>query len=761
MGVTVQQVLAGMPQRGPGLVVHTDGQGRMVVCAGPVVLFGPFERADLGARNLAIVALTQMKFAVNQVAAAFALMPGTVSELRTAFRRDGSAGVVKTSGRPTKLDEATLARARTLIESGTSQNKAAALIGVAPSTLSTALARGRAAQGQTTTGRGQEQPCLPQEPPAGDDPAGDDDPAGGDGPAGDDGPGERGDHDRPKDPDDQAGQEQAGQDGLGRGVAPRVGSGVVACRYAGVMLAHAYLDRAGVCSIVADLPGAPWRRFDQAQVVTYTVLALLLGVGSIEGVKTLIRAQAGPLTGAALSPDLDTLRPRLAAIADRVDVPALQTRLAGAMLAMPGHDSGLYYVDDHFVPYTGAKPVAMGHNGKRDRCEKGRADTLITDARGRAVTFTSADPSHLSKTMKPALAQLRQIVPTGAILLGFDRGGAYAEAFTACHEQDIDFVTYRRGKLAASTAEPVAYHLRRRRTTVTVVLADEQIDFKDYDGPCRQLTLYEGADEPTATGGGTADGRTGGTLRPVLQVLTSDLAASAADLLCALKGRWVIENVFKYLDFYGIDWLVDYHADIAVHTELIDNPARKDANTAIRAAQTARDDAHRALGALLTSDLPPQEKNAAIPAAQQTLTAADQAITHATTARDQIPVKLPANQINPDAARALQRTHRRALVMTLRLLAYNADTWLADHLNTHLNDPNEYRRITRALMHHPGTITYTPDTITVTLDHHHSPRINRALAHLLEELNTTPAHTPGDPRPITYQLTSPPDIDQR
>ncbi|MGH8627169.1 MAG: hypothetical protein ACREYC_18540, partial [Gammaproteobacteria bacterium] len=122
--------------------------------------------------------------------------------------------------------------------------------------------------------------------------------------------------------------------------------------------------------------------------------------------------------------------------------------------------------------------------------------------------------------------------------------------------------------------------------------------------------------------------------------------------------------------------------------------------------------------------------------------------------RNKIPTKLPANQINPNAQRALLRTHRRAFVMTLRLLAHNTDTWLADHLNTYLQDPNEYRAITRSLMHHGGTITYTPHTITVTLDPHDTPRVNRALACLTDELNTTPAHMPGDPRPITYQLAA-------
>ncbi|MGH3875327.1 MAG: hypothetical protein ACRDSR_28175 [Pseudonocardiaceae bacterium] len=36
-----------------------------------------------------------------------------------------------------------------------------------------------------------------------------------------------------------------------------------------------------------------------------------------------------------------------------------------------------------------------------------------------------------------------------------------------------------------------------------------------------------------------------------------------------------------------------------------------------------------------------------------------------------------------------------------------------------------------------------------------TPKITRALQLLLDELNTTPAHIPGDPRPITYKLTTP------
>ncbi len=92
--------------------------------------------------------------------------------------------------------------------------------------------------------------------------------------------------------------------------------------------------------------------------------------------------------------------------------------------------------------------------------------------------------------------------------------------------------------------------------------------------------------------------------------------------------------------------------------------------------------------------------------------------------------------------------------MVLRLLAFNAEAWLAEHLNTYLADPNEYRATLRHLLHQGGSADYTDTAITVTLDRPDTPRIARALAQLTEELNTQPAHLPGDRRPMTYQIAA-------
>jgi hypothetical protein len=105
-------------------------------------------------------------------------------------------------------------------------------------------------------------------------------------------------------------------------------------------------------------------------LLSATSMCFALDAATIEQFKHLTAAAAGPLAGLGVLPDLRTLRPRLAAIADGTDPVGLQRMFASAMLVADPVVSGVYYVDDHFVPHTGAKPVGKGWNNKRGRAEK-------------------------------------------------------------------------------------------------------------------------------------------------------------------------------------------------------------------------------------------------------------------------------------------------------------------------------------------------------------------------------------------------------
>ena len=724
MSAAVAAILEGMPE--PRDLRMREHDGRCVITAGTVVLFD-YAAGDVVMRNIALAVLRQLGFRGRAVAAVLGLSEAYVATLHSAARRDGSAALAMQDrrGTPGKVTAAQWEQARAWRDQGASDAEIGRRLGVANTTVGRGLGpRGQVLAGDDAAGWAPADPLF-GEPEPGADP--DPEPE----------PGAGADLDPEPDPEPGAG---AGLPlGGGPSAWPLPAEGALWSRYAGAMLLHAFLAQAGAGTVLAAAAGGP----GDALLLSAVSMSFALGAATTEQFKHLAAAEAGPLAGLAVLPGLRALRPRLAAIADRTDPVALQRMFASAMLAADPVTSGVYYVDDHFVPYTGAKPVAKGWNNKRGKAERGRADTHVTAHDGRAVCFVSGEPSGLSVTLPKVLAELKKAAgPGAAIMLGFDRGGAYPQVFAHCRDQGVHWMTYRRAPLAIPAMLPVITAVTYGGRTRHLAWAEEKVQLKDY-GEARQITLFEHG-------------------RVALQILTSDLDACPAEILSWLKSRWREENFLKYAsENYGIDKICDYLASIQTNTKLIRNPARDQANAAVRDAEKTLAAAERELAGLLADPaITPAAKNARIPALQKKITRARTTLATATTARKPIPANLPASTIDPDARVALLRAGRRGLQMVLRLLAHNAEHWLSGHLNAYLCDDDEYRAVTRQTIIRglAGTITWAPATITIQLDQPGSTRVARALALLINEINATPPSMPGDSRPITYHLAPRPRI---
>jgi hypothetical protein len=700
MSAAAAAILDGMPDARD---LHLlDSGGQTVIFAGSRQLFR-YPGDDTAMRNIAVAALRQLGYGGTAVAAVMGLTPNYVATLHQRALREGTAGLVREPGRPRETGEASWEQARAWRAAGVRDSEIARRLGVNQSTVLRRL--GRAHVQEALAPAPQPQPAA-AEPEAAGSGAAEPGEAAGTGPA------------------------EPGTRPQAAGLRPAA----VSSRYAGAMLLHAFLARAGAGTVLAAAGGGP----QDVALLTAVSMCFALGAATTEQFKHLAAAEAGPLAGLGTLPGLRVLRPELAKIADGTDPLKLQQMFASAMLAADPVTSGVYYVDDHFVPYTGAKPVARGWNNKRGRAERGRADTHVTAHDGRAVCFVSGEPSGLSTTLPKALAELKKAAGPGAeIMLGFDRGGAYAQVFTHCRDQQVHWVTYRRAPLAIPAALPVITAVTYGGRTRDITWAEETVQLKDY-GDARQITLFERGNV-------------------ALQVLTSDCDACPADILSWLKSRWREENFLKYAsENYGIDKICDHLASIETNTKLTRNPARDQANAAVRDADKTLAAAERGLAALLADPgLTPAAKNARIPGLEKNITRARAAAAAAVTARKPVPAKLPATDINPDAKTALLRAGRRGLQMVLRLLAHNAEHWLSGRLNAYLRDDDEYRAITRQTIIRglAGTITYAPAAITVTLEPPPSRRVARALELLLDEINADPPAIPGDTRPIHYQIT--------
>ena len=689
---------------------------------GPRALF-VFDEDDRAMRNLSIVALRRAGVSGIEVARLFELSPEHVSRLCKHAKQQGSAGLVGEVGRPRSLDPDGVARAYGLFDEGQSGASIARALGVSEATISRLLARRpRPEAAQLTLA------VAPGE--VGGETSGED--VGDDaGRAAETSPGEA---DGAADADAGAGIEDAE---AARSPRPRfevIAEGVRDSRYAGAMLLHGFLERAGASKVLGALSGPGARAYGAASLLLSATFGFALGASSSEGTKHLLARDAGAVIGLHRFPHLRTLRPRLSLLAERIDPLALQCTLAKAMLDADDEAPEVFFVDDHFVAYAGAAPVRKGWNTRRRHAEAGREDTVVVDDAWRAICFSSGPPSGLSQTMLDPLEQLRSILGEAKVMIGFDRGGAYPKVFAELERRGFDFVTYRRAPLATPAVAPSRTWtlVEGRREYLNV--SDETIAMQGV-GTVRQISIYEES-------------------KVVLQVLTSDKESPAALLARRLVSRWRIENAFKYLeDHHGIHWLCDYEMERSPDTAAVANPKRVAARRELRAKEAAVAALERAIGTTATSpreDL--AETNRELGRLQDELGLKRRERDQARAALQPIPAKVAKNELDPAASVASPRLHRRALQMVCRLLAYNAELDLARSLNAYLQDDDEYRAITRNLLHQPGTITYGQRTITVTLRPPDAPRVSRALALLCDQLNAHPPRMSGDARPITYEI---------
>src|ERR1039458_6293189 len=358
MPATAAAILDGMPDARD--LHRLDSGGQIMIFAGPMLLFRYCE-ADTPARNLAVAVLRQLRFSGTAVAGVTELTPNYVATLNQRFLKEGTAGLIRALGRPRETSGASRDQASGWRAGGVRDAEIARRLGVNQSTVLRRLGPAHVQEALQPQAAAGPQATGPQatEPQARD----------------------------PQATEPQATEPRATEPRATEPGAAPARPAVIWSRYAGSMLLHAFFARCAAGTVLAAA-GEP----QDVRLLTGISMCFALGASTLEQFKHLAAAEAGPLAGPGTLPGLRALRPALAQIADRTDPLQLQSLFAAAMLAADPVTSGVYYVDDHFIPYTGARPVAKGRDNKRGRAERGHADTHVTAHDGRAVCFVSGEP---------------------------------------------------------------------------------------------------------------------------------------------------------------------------------------------------------------------------------------------------------------------------------------------------------------------------------------------------------------------------------
>ena len=227
-------------------------------------------------------------------------------------------------------------------------------------------------------------------------------------------------------------------------------------------------------------------------------------------------------------------------------------------------------------------------------------------------------------------------------------------------------------------------------------------------------------------------------------ILCTDYRSEAAPLAMAMFSRWSQENFFKYArEHFALDRLVDYRTEVISDPLRVVNPDYRHLDGKVRSA-TGKLTRRLAKFAAMTLQEPIEPKHvepflrrkAALREEMQTLQHDLDALK---AERKETPHHITLDELPAEARFRQLSTHSKQLVDTIKMIAYRAETAMANSLREHLKRPDEARRLLRALYTTEADLLPDPEagTLTVRLHHGANAATNQVIEKLCAELNAT------------------------
>jgi hypothetical protein len=557
------------------------------------------------------------------------------------------------------------------------------------------------------------------------------------------------------DPVPRAGERALARFGLlGEGAPPAFAPGA---RYplAGLLLALPALEATGLLACARDVYGRLRDGFYGLDATLLTLVFLALaGEPRAEGATRVPPAALGRVLGLDRAPEVKTIRRKLAELAAAGKAADLIMALARHHAAARPGALGFLYADGHARAYFGTREVQKTHVARLKFPAPATPETWVTDSDGDPVLMVVAEPSaSLAGELKGLLPRLRQVVGDGRrVTICFDRGGWSPALFAGIIAAGFDLLTYRKGPapdLPADAFATVTCADDRGRAH-EYALADTAVDLPITEGPRKgeQVSLRQVTRQVPARHGQTRQ----------IHTLTSRRDLPAGEVCWRMSSRWRQENYFRYArTHFALDALDSYAAAPDDPCRLVPNPAKKAAAARVRQAETAAADAEAARDAALLTLRSPAPGHAVtitnqmLNALNAPVEAACQDLGQADAAAAAIPPRVPLGDLSPDMVRLDAET--KQITHAIRMAAYNAQTALARHLDSHYaRAGDEAYALIREALTTSGDIHPAGGKLLVRLDPLTAPRRTRALAALCQHLTSASARYPGTDLELRYEV---------
>jgi hypothetical protein len=468
----------------------------------------------------------------------------------------------------------------------------------------------------------------------------------------------------------------------------------------------------------------------------------LARLASIEALRYCAPGEWGNLLGLDRVPEVRTLRAKIQLLAQEGEAAQWSAALCERWMAAVPEQAGVLYIDGHVRVYHGGQTQLPRHYVARQRlCLRATTDYWVNAMDGQPffVVNQAVDPGLIRVIEHEIVPRLQQCVPAQAAPAAL-AGDPLLHRFTLVFDREGYSPAF----------------LRRMKVLRIACLSYRKFPGEDWSPeefaatPVRlasgEIATMELAERGTCLSNGlwVRELRKRGERGHQTAILCTDYRSAAAPLAAAMFARWSQENFFKYArEHFSLDRLADYRTEAISDPLQVVNPDYRHLDGQVRslAGKLSRRLANFAAIAL-EAPIEPRHVEPFVrrkAALQEEIEALQSELATLKAKRKETPHHIAIDEL-PEEARFRQlATHSKPLVDTIKMIAYRAETAMANSLRAHLKRPDEARRLLCALYTTEADLLPDPaaGTLTVRLHHAANAVTDRAIEKLCEELTAT------------------------
>jgi hypothetical protein len=478
---------------------------------------------------------------------------------------------------------------------------------------------------------------------------------------------------------------------------------------------------------------------------------------SIEALRYCAPGEWGKLLGLDRAPEARTLRIKVKTLADQNQAFSWSSELCKGWMAEAPEEAAVLYIDGHVRVYYGSTRQLPKHYIARERlCLSATADYWVNAMDGKPffVVSQAVDPGMLQVLECDIVPRLENDVPNQPsadqleadpllhrFTVVFDREGYSPNFFVKMRDRRIACLTYRKYP-GEDWPQEEFFPVRLSSGELTTIrLAERGTWLGD------RLWVRE-VRKLTESGHQTA-------------VLSTDYKSSAARLGPAMFARWSQENFFRYMrQSYNLDGLVDYGTDIVPDATMVVNPAYRTLDGQARKKIGVLNRKIAEFGTVnLEGEIEPCNVEAFTQRKsdlQDSITSLQKEVDELKALRKATKRHIPYKQLPPEARFDRLSTQSKHLIDTIKMIAYRAETAMAQILRQNMTRHDDARSLLRAIYNTEVDIVPDPQAKTLTIRLHPLANTSSDLAvrYLCAELNATETLFPGTELRLIYDLVS-------